>query len=69
MSDDLINLHATNDKLMPFIHLPVQSGSESILKKMNRKYDPNFYRRIIDRLKKAKTRYRNIFRFYCWLSR
>ena len=54
MSDDLINLHATNDKLMPFIHLPVQSGSESILKKMNRKYDPNFYRRTIDRLKKAK---------------
>ena len=54
MSDDLINIHATNDKLMPFIHLPVQSGSESILKKMNRKYDPNFYRRTIDRLKKAK---------------
>mgnify|MGYP005676754455 FL=1 len=54
MSDDLINIHATNDKLMPFIHLPVQSGSESILKKMNRKYDSNFYRRTIDRLKKAK---------------
>ena len=51
MSDDLINLHATNDKLMPFIHLPVQSGSSSILKKMNRKYDMDFYRKIIEKLK------------------
>ena len=51
MSDDLINLHATNDKLMPFIHLPVQSGSSSILKKMNRKYDIDFYRKIIEKLK------------------
>ncbi len=51
MSDDLINLHATNDKLMPFIHLPIQSGSSSILKKMNRKYDIDFYRKIIEKLK------------------
>ncbi len=51
MSDDLINLHAKNDKLMPFIHLPVQSGSSSILKKMNRKYDIDFYRKIIEKLK------------------
>ena len=51
MSDDLINLHATNNKLMPFIHLPVQSGSSSILKKMNRKYDIDFYRKIIEKLK------------------
>ncbi len=51
MSDDLINLHATNDKLMPFIHLPVQSGSSSILKKMNRKYDIDFYRKIFEKLK------------------
>ena len=33
MSDDLIKLHSTNDKLMPFLHLPVQSGSSNILKK------------------------------------
>ena len=51
MSDDLINLHATNEKLMPFIHLPVQSGSSSILKKMNRKYDIDFYKKIIEELK------------------
>ena len=51
MSDDLIKLHSTNDKLMPFLHLPVQSGSSSILKKMNRKYDVNYYIKIIEKLK------------------
>ncbi len=51
MSDDLIKLHSTNDKLMPFLHLPVQSGSSNILKKMNRKYDVNSYRKIIEKLK------------------
>ena len=54
MTEGLIDAHGKVDKLMPYIHLPVQSGSESILKKMNRKYDPDFYRRTIDRLKKAK---------------
>ena len=51
MDEELIQEHKNNMKLMPFLHLPVQSGSESILKKMNRKYDPDFYRRTIDRLK------------------
>lgn len=51
MSDDLIKLHSTNKKLMPFLHLPVQSGSSEILKKMNRKYDTNFYMKIIEKLK------------------
>ena len=51
MSDDLIKLHSTNDKLMPFLHLPVQSGSSNILKKMNRKYEPKTYRKIIEKLK------------------
>ncbi len=51
MSDNLIELHSINDKLMPFIHLPVQSGSTNILKKMNRKYDVSYYRKIIDKLK------------------
>ncbi len=53
MSDELIKLHSTNVKLMPYIHLPVQSGSSSILKKMNRKYDINMYRKIIEKLKNA----------------
>ena len=51
MSDDLINLHSTNKKLMPFLHLPVQSGSPNILRKMNRKYDTDYYIKIIERLK------------------
>ena len=51
MSNDLIRLHSTNKKLMPFLHLPVQSGSSDILKKMNRKYDVNFYRKIIEKMK------------------
>ncbi len=51
MTDDLINLHSTNKKLMPFLHLPVQSGSSEVLKKMNRKYDINFYIKIIEKLK------------------
>ena len=55
MSDDLIKLHATNEKLMPFLHLPVQSGSSNILKKMNRKYDTNLYRKIIEKLKAANS--------------
>ena len=38
MNDDLINMHLDNEKLNPYLHLPVQSGSDSILKNMNRKY-------------------------------
>ncbi|SVA66595.1 uncharacterized protein METZ01_LOCUS119449, partial [marine metagenome] len=53
MSDELINLHAENKKLMPFLHLPVQSGSDQILKKMNRKYNSYDYRKIIEKLKKS----------------
>ncbi len=56
MSDDLINLHSTNKKLMPFLHLPVQSGSSNILRKMNRKYDTDYYIKIIERLKTVNPR-------------
>ncbi len=53
MTDELIRLHAQNKKLMPFLHLPVQSGSDQILKKMNRKYNSYDYRKIIEKLKKS----------------
>ncbi len=53
MSDELINLHSENKKLMPFLHLPVQSGSDQILKKMNRKYSSYDYKKIIEKLKKS----------------
>ena len=52
MSDKLINCYEKSKKLMPFLHLPVQSGSDKILKSMNRKHDIKFYYLIIEKLKK-----------------
>ncbi|HJD62247.1 MAG TPA: tRNA (N6-isopentenyl adenosine(37)-C2)-methylthiotransferase MiaB [Rickettsia endosymbiont of Degeeriella rufa] len=54
MTDDLISLHDLEPKLMPFLHLPVQSGSNKILKAMNREHDRDYYFDIIDRLRKAR---------------
>jgi tRNA-2-methylthio-N6-dimethylallyladenosine synthase len=54
MSDDLILAHRDNPKLLPFLHLPVQSGSDKILKAMNRKHDADHFRRIVDRLRDAR---------------
>jgi len=54
MTDDLIALHGEEPKLMPFLHLPVQSGADRILKAMNRKHDGTFYRDIIERLRKVR---------------
>lgn len=51
MGDDLIAAHRDNPKLMPFLHLPVQSGSDSVLEAMNRKHRVDDYRRTIDRLR------------------
>jgi len=53
MDDDLIAVHA-HPKLMPFLHLPVQSGSDKILKAMNRKHTADHYRDIIAKLRKAR---------------
>jgi tRNA-2-methylthio-N6-dimethylallyladenosine synthase len=53
MSEDLINCYKECDKLMPILHLPIQSGSDKILKLMNRKHDKKYYLSIIDKLKKA----------------
>ena len=52
MTDDLIDCYANNKKLMPFVHLPIQSGSNKILKLMNRKHTVEEYLNIYDRLKK-----------------
>jgi tRNA-2-methylthio-N6-dimethylallyladenosine synthase len=54
MSDDLIALHGEEPRLMPYLHLPVQSGSDRILKAMNRKHDGAFYRDIVARLRAAR---------------
>lgn len=53
MTDQLIALHGREPKLMPFLHLPVQSGSNNILKKMNRKHTREYYFEIIDKLREA----------------
>ncbi len=54
MSDALIRAHAEIPQLMPFLHLPVQSGSDRILGAMNRRHTRDDYRRIIDRLREAR---------------
>ncbi len=51
-SNDLIKMHENSEKLMPLIHLPVQSGSNKILNLMNRKHSVKEYLDLIDRLKK-----------------
>ena len=51
MSDDLIDVYKYSKKLMPLVHLPVQSGSDKILELMNRKHTISEYYRIYDRLK------------------
>ncbi len=55
MDDDLIAAHRDIPSLMPFLHLPVQSGSDRILAAMNRKHSADDYRRIIDRLRDARS--------------
>ena len=54
MDDALIAAHGTCDKLMPYLHLPVQSGSDRILKAMNRKHTAESYIRLIERIRAAK---------------
>lgn len=54
MSEDLIAIHGSEKKLMPFLHLPVQSGSDAVLKKMNRKHKAGLYFDIIEKLRKAR---------------
>ena len=54
MDDDLIAAHRGIPALMPFLHLPVQSGADRILAAMNRKHTADDYRRIVDRLRNAR---------------
>ncbi len=54
MAEDLIRAHAEVPQLMPYLHLPVQAGSDRILAAMNRKHTADDYRRLVDRLRTAK---------------
>ncbi|MDP2699332.1 tRNA (N6-isopentenyl adenosine(37)-C2)-methylthiotransferase MiaB [Thalassospira sp.] len=53
VDDDLIAAHRDVPKVMPFLHLPVQSGSDRVLQAMNRKHDGADYRAIVEKLKAA----------------
>ena len=54
MDEELITAHRDVPQLMPYLHLPVQSGSNRILTAMNRRHDADTYFRIIDRLREVK---------------
>ncbi|MGA0541756.1 tRNA (N6-isopentenyl adenosine(37)-C2)-methylthiotransferase MiaB [Neotabrizicola sp. VNH66] len=54
MADDLIAAHAEVPELMPYLHLPVQSGSDRILKAMNRKHTAEQYLRLVERIRAAR---------------
>ncbi|UZD89637.1 tRNA (N6-isopentenyl adenosine(37)-C2)-methylthiotransferase MiaB [Cognatishimia activa] len=54
MQDDLIAAHGECKKLMPYLHLPVQSGSDKILKRMNRSHTAESYIRLIERIRAAR---------------
>jgi len=54
MDESLIEAHASLDVLMPYLHLPVQSGSDRILKAMNRQHKAQDYVRLIERIRKMR---------------
>jgi tRNA-2-methylthio-N6-dimethylallyladenosine synthase len=54
MDEALIRAHAENEKLAPFLHLPVQSGSDRILDAMNRRHTAKAYLEIVERVRKAR---------------
>ena len=53
VDDDLILCHKNLDKLMPYLHLPIQSGSDDVLKRMNRRHTRDDYLRVVEKLKEA----------------
>ena len=54
MDDDLIAAHGEVDKLMPYLHLPVQSGSDRVLKAMNRSHTAESYLKLLERFRAAR---------------
>lgn len=54
MTDDLIDMFRTEPKLLPFLNMPIQSGSPDVLTRMNRPYSLNLYIDIVDKLRRAR---------------
>jgi tRNA-2-methylthio-N6-dimethylallyladenosine synthase len=55
MAEDLIAAHRDNPKLMPYLHLPVQSGSDAVLEAMNRQHKCDDYRRLVERIRASRS--------------
>ena len=53
VDDDLIDCHRNLKKLMPYLHLPIQSGSNDVLKRMNRRHTKDEYLKVVEKLKEA----------------
>ena len=54
MTDDLIDMFRTEVKLLPFLNMPIQSGSQNVLTRMNRPYTLDLYIDIVDKLRSAR---------------
>jgi tRNA-2-methylthio-N6-dimethylallyladenosine synthase len=54
MDDELIAAHGDLDQLMPYLHLPIQSGSDRVLEAMNRQHTADQYRRLVERIRQAR---------------
>ena len=54
MGEDLIEVHGDVEKLMPYLHLPVQSGSDKVLKAMNRKHTAEDYLKVLERIRAVR---------------
>jgi tRNA-2-methylthio-N6-dimethylallyladenosine synthase len=54
VDDQLIEAHRSVPQLMPFLHLPVQSGADPVLQRMNRRHGADDYRRVVERLRRAR---------------
>ena len=69
MTDALIAAHGEVDKLMPYLHLPVQSGSNRILKAMNRSHTAETYLAILEKMRAARPDIAIVRRFHRRLPR
>ncbi len=54
MDDEIIEAHRDIDKIMPYLHLPIQAGSDNVLKAMNRRYSVKQYMGVVEKLRKAR---------------
>ena len=69
MDDALIAAHRDLEQLMPYLHLPVQSGSDRILKAMNRKHTADDYLRLVERIRGVRGDIAHVGRFHRRLPR